>query len=162
MHPLRPSLWSSSSQRPTLYLESKSSAPCGRFSEMKAGIAKERIARLLRFPGWESRTLPDSDTRNPAHIRRGAPTIHEKSRPFYTSDGFLHIRVILKRDTERARREAGISRPSCAGSRAARSGRRRRPPEASTARAGFHRRSEAERTQTARRNRKSRCRPLHP
>ena len=48
-----------SSQRPTLYLEPKSSAPCGRFSEMKAGIAKERTARLLRFPGWESRTLPD-------------------------------------------------------------------------------------------------------
>ena len=111
---------------------------------------------------WESRTLPDSDTRNPAHIRRGAPTIHEKSRPFYTADGFLHIRVILKRDTEHARREAGISRPSCAGSRAARSGRRRRPPAASTARAGFHRRSGAARTQTARRNRKSRCRPLHP
>ena len=44
----------------TLYLEPKSSAPCGRFSEMKAGIAKERTARLLRFPDWESRTLPDS------------------------------------------------------------------------------------------------------
>ena len=29
---------------------------------MKAGIAKERTARLLRFPDWESRTLPD-----PAH-----------------------------------------------------------------------------------------------
>ena len=43
-----------------MYLEPKSSAPCGRFSEMKAGIAKERTARLLRFPGWESRTLPDS------------------------------------------------------------------------------------------------------
>ena len=43
----------------TLYLEPKSSAPCGRFSEMKAGIAKERTARLLRFPDWESRTLPD-------------------------------------------------------------------------------------------------------
>ena len=26
----------------TLYLESKSSAPCGRFSEMKAEITKER------------------------------------------------------------------------------------------------------------------------
>ncbi len=91
-----------------------------------------------------------------------APTIHKKSRPFYTADGFWHIRVILKRDTEHARREAGISRPSCAGSRAARSGRRRRPPEASTARAAFCRQFGAARTQTARRNRKSRCRPLHP
>ena len=44
-----------SDERATLYLEPKSSAPCGRFSEMKAGIAKERTARLLRFPGWESR-----------------------------------------------------------------------------------------------------------
>ena len=49
-----------SDERATLYLEPKSSAPCGRFSEMKAGIAKERTARLLRFPDWESRTLPDS------------------------------------------------------------------------------------------------------
>ena len=47
-------------ERATLYLEPKSSAPCGRFSEMKAGIAKERTARLLRFPGWESRTLLNS------------------------------------------------------------------------------------------------------
>ena len=61
----------------TLYLEPKSSAPCGRFSEMKAGIAKERIARLLRFPGWESRRKGAEETisaieptRNPAHIRR--------------------------------------------------------------------------------------------
>ena len=46
-------------ERATLYLEPKSSAPRGRFSEMKAGIAKERTARLLRFPGWESRTLLD-------------------------------------------------------------------------------------------------------
>ena len=33
-----------------MYLEPQSSAPCGRLSEMKAGIAKERTARLLRFP----------------------------------------------------------------------------------------------------------------
>ena len=33
------------------------------------------------------------------------PTVYEKSRPFYTADGFLHIRVILKRDTERARHQ---------------------------------------------------------
>ena len=65
----------------TLYLESKSSAPCGRFSEMKAGIAKERIARLLRFPGWESRTLPGSATRNPAHIRRACPYDPRKKPP---------------------------------------------------------------------------------
>ena len=48
-----------SDERATLYLEPKSSAPYGRFSEMKAGIAKERTARLLRFPDWESRTLPE-------------------------------------------------------------------------------------------------------
>ena len=53
----------------------------------------------------------------------------------------MHIRAILKRDTERAAASAGISRPSCVGSRAARSERRRQPPAASTARAGFHRRS---------------------
>lgn len=34
-----------------------------------------------------------------------ALTIYEKSRPFYTADGFLHIRVILKRDAKRARRD---------------------------------------------------------
>ena len=57
-----------SNERATLYLEPKSSAPCGRFSEMKAGIAKERTARLLRFPGWESRTLPDcANPKSSAH-----------------------------------------------------------------------------------------------
>lgn len=34
-----------------------------------------------------------------------APKVYAKSRPFYTADGFLHIQVILKRDTERARHQ---------------------------------------------------------
>ena len=44
---------------------------------MKAGIAKERTARLLRFPDWESRRQDAAETisaiepaRNPPHIRR--------------------------------------------------------------------------------------------
>ena len=145
-----PSSMSFSSQRPTLYLVRF--PPCAPpVADSAHGGTPGRVGRC-RIPQPEiQRTFSGR-----------APMIHEKSRLFYTADGFLHIRVILKRDTERARREAGISRPSCAGSRAARSGRRRRPPEASTARAGFHRRSGAERTQTARRNRRSRCRPLHP
>ena len=78
----------------TLYLESKSSAPRGRFSEMKAGIAKERIARLLRFPGWESKTLPDYATRNPAHIRRARPYDPRKKPPvLYSGRLFAYSKV---------------------------------------------------------------------
>ena len=44
--------------------------PAGRFSEMKAEIAKERTARLLRFPGRESRTLP----MNVQQLQRGKPS----------------------------------------------------------------------------------------
>ena len=61
VHPVRFFFQVVFNQCATLYLVRISSpAPCGRFSEMKAGIAKERTARLLRFPGWESRTLLNS------------------------------------------------------------------------------------------------------
>ena len=164
VHPVSSFFRSFSSQRPTLYLvRFPHVRRLWRIQHMGEHLGEWDVAgfSMGAMPGRVGRCrIPIPEIQRTFGGR--TPTIHKKSRPFYTADGFLHIRVILKRDTEHARREAGISRPSCAGSRAARSGRRRRPPEASTARAAFCRRSGAERTQTARRNQRSRCRPLHP
>ena len=114
------------------------SAPCGRLSEMEAGIAKERAARLLRFP---DRILPAArcagfrQAKSPGRVGRcripqrkslrrmsGAFSLCIQSSPsprlFSSQRAAIVLGAVIERALRAAQRDGGwnsrIGSPMCA------------------------------------------------